>query len=70
MDQPVLTTASTVAPPDDVQHAQIALRIGERSSLTMEVKVTSTGVLAIGALVSAILLSSAVIVRAARPPAP
>jgi len=50
----------------DVQHAQLGLRIGDRTTLSMEVTVTSTGLLAIGALVSGILLSSAVIVRAAR----
>jgi hypothetical protein len=53
-------------PAQDVQHAQFGLRIGERTNLSMEVRVTSTGLLAIGALVSGILLSSAVIVRAAR----
>jgi hypothetical protein len=53
-------------PAPDVQHAQLALRIGDRTNLTMEVRVTSTGLLAIGALVSSILVSSAVIVRAAR----
>jgi hypothetical protein len=53
-------------PAQDIQHAQFGLRIGDRTNLTLEVRVTSTGLLAIGALVSSILVSSAVIVRAAR----
>jgi hypothetical protein len=52
--------------PRDVQHAQLGLRLGDRTNLSMEVTVTSTGILAVGALVSGILLSSAVIVLAAR----
>lgn len=50
------------------QHAHLALRFGERVSLTADVNVTSAGLLAIGGLVSAILLSTAVVVRSARRP--
>jgi len=49
-----------------VQRAGFGIEFGERARLTAEVRVTSVGILAIGALVSSILLSSAVIVRAAR----
>jgi len=52
--------------PNDAQHAALALRIGKRTRLRAEVAVTPLGLLSIGALVSSILLSSAVIVRAAR----
>lgn len=48
------------------QHASLALAIGKRSGLKADVTVTPTGLLAIGALVSAILLSTAAIVHAAR----
>lgn len=47
-------------------HARLAIRIGKRRGVTADVSVTPAGLLSIGALVSAILLSSAVIVRAAR----
>ena len=51
---------------NDAQHAALALRIGKRMQMRAEVAVTPLGLLSIGALVSSILLSSAVIVRAAR----
>lgn len=51
---------------DDPQHAALALRIGKRTRVRAEVTVTPLGLLSIGALVSSILLSAAVIVRAAR----
>lgn len=44
--------------------AQATLRIGTR--VTLEARITTGGLLAIGAIVSAALLGSAVIVRAAR----
>lgn len=50
----------------DRQQALFAVRIGKRAKLTAEVSVTSSGVLAIGVLVSSILLSTAFIVRATR----
>ncbi|MEH3106896.1 MAG: hypothetical protein PGN09_06295 [Sphingomonas fennica] len=48
------------------QHARIALRLGRRGRATAEVGVTAGGLLAIGGMVAAILLSTAVLVRAAR----
>lgn len=45
---------------------RLALSIGKRTSLEVEVAITSGGLLAIGGLVSMILLSTAVIVRAAK----
>lgn len=50
------------------QHARFTLALGRRTSMTAEVSVTSSGLLAIGALVSSILLSTAVIVHTARRP--
>jgi hypothetical protein len=48
------------------QRAASRLQFGERFSAVAEVEVTPAGMLAIGAMVGAILLGSAVIVRAAR----
>ncbi len=45
------------------QHARFALRIGQAGGIGADVAVTSGGLLSIGALVSAILLSTAVLVR-------
>jgi len=56
--------------PPDMQQARFTMSIGGRASMTAEVSVTPAGLLAIGALVSGILLSSAVIVRAAKRNAP
>ena len=50
------------------QRATIKLRAGKHARVSARVEVTPTGLLAIGALVSSILLSSAVIVRAAKAP--
>ncbi|WP_156357896.1 hypothetical protein [Sphingomonas sp. Leaf62] len=47
-------------------HAALTLRAGRKLRLKAEVSVTPVGLLSIGALVSAILLSSAAIVVAAR----
>lgn len=60
-----------VVHPVGVQHAQLAVRIGERTRVSAAVTVTSAGLLSIGAMVSSILLSTAMVVRAARraPPA-
>ena len=41
---------------------RLTVRIGRRSSLRLDVAIDSTGLLAIGGLVSSILLSTAVIV--------
>jgi len=48
--------------------AAVRLRLGRRARLDMHVAIGSDGLLAIGALVSAILLSSAAIVVAAKRP--
>ncbi len=48
------------------QHGAITLRAGRRVRLKVEVSVTPAGFVSIGAMVSAILLSSAAIVVAAR----
>ncbi|WP_445193684.1 hypothetical protein ACT009_07360 [Sphingomonas sp. Tas61C01] len=52
--------------PNAPQHASLTVAIGKRSALKADVTVTPSGLLAIGALVSSILLSTAVIVHAAR----
>ena len=55
------------------QTADLDLSLGSAMSLAAQVRVTSGGLLAIGALVSSILLSTAVIVRTAKgggPPPP
>jgi len=57
--------ADNLSPLSTVQSARAALRFGNRVSLDAEVSVTPLGLLAIGALVSAILLSVPPIVRAA-----
>ncbi|MGI4731045.1 MAG: hypothetical protein ACRYFW_04755 [Janthinobacterium lividum] len=56
---------------EDMQRATLRIAAGKRVSLTMEVAVTSRGLVSIGALVSSILLSTAVVVAVAtrRPPA-
>jgi hypothetical protein len=50
------------------QHAGLSLTIADRAVMSVAVTVTPQGLLAIGGLVSAILLSTAVLVRAARHP--
>jgi hypothetical protein len=50
----------------NVQRATIALRLGKRSRVRAELTMTPAGLLSVGALVSSILLSTAVIVRSAR----
>ncbi len=54
--------------PPASQHAALTLRAGRKLRVKAEVSVTPAGLLSIGALVSAILLSSAAIVVAARAP--
>lgn len=44
--------------------AEVALRVGRSASL--DVRVTSVGLLSVGILVSGILLSTAILVRAAK----
>ncbi|EZP53505.1 hypothetical protein [Sphingomonas sp. RIT328] len=53
----------------NTQHAAITLRFGKRSRVRAELTMTPAGLLSVGALVSSILLSTAVIVRTARRPA-
>lgn len=47
-----------------VHRAKASVTFGRRAEMTASVKVTSGGIVAIGALVSGILLSTAVLVRA------
>lgn len=49
----------------DYQRASLKLHFGKRAKLSLRVDVTPDGLLAIGALVSSILLSTAVIVAVA-----
>ncbi|GAA3697583.1 hypothetical protein GCM10022268_05140 [Sphingomonas cynarae] len=56
-------------PPTDVQQAHLSLTMGKRMRLAVDVRVTPRGLLAIGGLVSAILLSTAALVHTARRPA-
>ncbi len=51
--------------PPVTQRGKLSLRIGKRARLAVRVEVTSGGLLAIGGLVSSILLSTAVLVGAA-----
>lgn len=48
------------------QQAELELKLGKRSGLILRTQVTTGGLLAIGALVAGILLSTAAIVRATR----
>lgn len=57
-------TTSTPAEPVR-QTGEISLRLGRNAGLDMRVKLTSRGILAIGGLVSSILLSTAVLVAVA-----
>lgn len=49
-------------------HARVALRVGRRVRMSAEIGITSAGIVSVAALVSSILLSTAVIVGAARRP--
>jgi hypothetical protein len=51
---------------DKPQRAVSRLQIGDRFSAVAEIEVTPAGLLAIGGMVGAILLSAAITVRAAR----
>ncbi|RYE01736.1 MAG: hypothetical protein EOP61_10380 [Sphingomonadales bacterium] len=62
----VSPTAPAAAPLSTPQRAATRLQFGERFSVASEVEVTPAGLLAIGGMVGAILLGSAIIVRAAR----
>ncbi len=52
-------------PPPPVHRAKGAIRFGRRARMVTSVEITSGGILSIAALVSGILLSTAVLVRAA-----
>ncbi|KQN37516.1 hypothetical protein ASG37_10770 [Sphingomonas sp. Leaf407] len=56
-----------MVPPTPSRHlAELRLRVGKRGRLQARIEIGNGGLLAIGALVSSILLSSAVIVVAAK----
>jgi hypothetical protein len=55
----------TFQPLAERQRASLAVRIGRRWGVSASVEVTPAGLLAIGGLVSSILLSTAVLVRSA-----
>jgi hypothetical protein len=48
-----------------IHRAKVMIRFGRGAGITTSVKITSGGILSVGALVSGILLSTAVLVRAA-----
>jgi hypothetical protein len=50
----------------EYQRARASLRVGRRARFSASVKVTDRGLVAIGVLVSSILLSTAVLVRTAQ----
>jgi hypothetical protein len=54
---------SSVLPLMPHQRAKATIRIGRHTRFTARVDVTSAGLLAVGALVSSILLSTALLVR-------
>jgi len=54
---------STASPAEPVrQTSEVSLRLGQHAGFDVKVKLTSRGILAIGGLVSSILLSTAVLV--------
>lgn len=53
------------APPRSRQRAKLSVRVGRRARVVASVSVTGGGLLAVGALVSSVLLSTAVLVRTA-----
>jgi hypothetical protein len=56
---------SEISPWSARQRAEVSIRVGRRGALRASVEITPVGLLAIGAMVSAMLLSSAAIVDAA-----
>lgn len=58
--------AADAHPLDRPQRAVARLQFGERFNAVAEVEVTPAGMLAMGGMVGAMLLGSAIIVRAAR----
>ena len=61
-----MTVSDTPSRLSEAQHGRAILKLGERASADAEVSVTTSGLLAIGILVSGILLSTAVLVRVAK----
>jgi hypothetical protein len=61
-----INKASDFEKKQDTQYAKLAISFGQRANLTAEIAVTTSGLLAIGILVSGILLSAATIVRVAK----
>lgn len=50
------------------QQGRLEVRLGKRAAMTLDLSVTDRGLLSIGALVSSILVSTALIVHVARRP--
>ncbi|MFV0622494.1 hypothetical protein ACBY01_00595 [Sphingomonas sp. ac-8] len=67
MSREVPSAPQALLPADGRQRAAVSVRLGKRQRLQASVEVTPAGLLAIGGLVSAILLSTAVLVRSATP---
>lgn len=65
MTQEERSDVPALSPVGGRQRAHLAIRFGHRRGLRASVEVTPAGLLAIGGLVSSILLSTAVLVRAA-----
>jgi hypothetical protein len=61
-----IETAATFPRHHHRHRVRLRLKIGRRSALRADVAIGSSGLLAIGGLVSSILLSTAVIVRVAK----
>lgn len=57
--------AAALQPAGASEQAQVSLRFGDRAGLRMDARMTPAGLLAIGAMVSGILLSTAVLVGTA-----
>jgi hypothetical protein len=57
--------AAAPSPGPPLQTADLSLKLGKRVGLDMRVRLTSAGILSVGALVSGILLSTAVLVAVA-----
>jgi len=57
--------ARCVSPIHDVQRAEVSLMVTRHNGLRAEVEITNRGLLSVAALVSSILLSTAVLVNVA-----
>jgi hypothetical protein len=65
MSRKGLLTSAAEPPAPGRQRASVSIKLGRRRGFSASVKVTPIGLLAIGGLVSSILLSTAVLVRSA-----